>query len=122
MEFCTICGNMLYIKPQAGNPKGIEYACKNCQFVKPLENPDRSLLVSEHASDESSRHTVYMNKNIKYDPTMPHVDNIPCPHKECPTKKPDAKVSQDVIYMKYDSDNMKYIYFCTRCENFWKND
>jgi ssDNA-specific exonuclease RecJ len=119
---------MLYIRSAAikegggsivGN-KEIEYVCKNCNFVKPLDSPNQSLLVSEHVSDESNRHVIYMNKNIKYDPTMPHVDNIPCPNTVCRTKT--EGISNDVIYIKYDSTHMRYLYFCTICENFWKND
>ena len=28
----------------------------------------------------------------------------------------------EVIYIKYDNENMKYLYYCVYCEKFWKLD
>ena len=29
-------------------------------------------------------------------------------------------INNEVIYIKYDNDEMKYLYYCVHCDNFWK--
>jgi DNA-directed RNA polymerase subunit M/transcription elongation factor TFIIS len=115
MEFCTLCGNMLYIRNLQTD--GILYYCKNCHFEKqPEEGEAKSLLISTHTISQKNQHTQFITPYIKYDPTLPHVDNIPCPNAEC-SKPVDA--SDDVTYMRYDNVNMKYVYYCNHCAHFW---
>jgi DNA-directed RNA polymerase subunit M/transcription elongation factor TFIIS len=114
MEFCVMCGNMLYLRMEENN---MIYYCKNCNFTKVPEDPNASICISTNYQDESVKYSMFINPNIKYDPTLPHVNNIPCTNPKC--NKPEHE-SNNVIYMKYDPVNMKYIYFCTHCEHFWK--
>jgi hypothetical protein len=65
-------------------------------------------------TDDKHNYQQFMNTNIKYDKTLPHVNNIKCPDTNC-------KKTTDTIYIKYDLNNMKYLYFCCNCEKFWKN-
>lgn len=65
-------------------------------------------------TDDKHNYQQFMNINIKYDKTLPHVNNIKCPDIKC-------KKTTDTIYIKYDLNNMKYLYFCCNCEKFWKN-
>jgi aspartate carbamoyltransferase regulatory subunit len=46
------------------------------------------------------------------------VYNIKCPKEDCPSNKKDAP--SDVIYMRVDDVQMKYIYLCVFCESSWK--
>lgn len=115
MEFCDMCANMLYIRNKEDNT--VQFYCKNCSFTKDTENAQASFCVSTNYQDEAIKYAMYINSNIKHDPTLPHVNNIICTNKSC-TKKPDE--DNDVIYMKYDPNNMKYIYFCNHCDHFWK--
>jgi hypothetical protein len=112
-NFCQMCGNMMYIK---NDEAGIIYYCKNCNFTRTPDNGQRSFCIHTNAQDDSMKYAMFLNPNIKYDPTLPHVA-IPCTNTSC--TKP-ATSDNDVIYMKYDHANMKYIYFCTYCNHFWK--
>ena len=131
MKFCNYCDNMLYITVKEETE--LEYECKNCNFKTDVEKSEGSSLnvlnqnytadkestteecvMNINYTDDAHNYQQFMNKNIKYDKTLPHVNNIKCPDEKC--KKP-----TDTIYIKYDINNMKYLYFCCNCETFWKN-
>ena len=44
-----------------------------------------------------------------------------CPNENCPTNTGKEK-NKEVIYIKYDSDNMRFIYLCCHCQECWKNE
>jgi aspartate carbamoyltransferase regulatory subunit len=60
----------------------------------------------------------YRIPEIAHDPTLPHVNNIPCPNRKCSraTGQPNR-----VLYLKYDEENMLYVYFCVYCQHFWSH-
>ncbi len=60
-----------------------------------------------------------LNEFTHQDPTLPHVKNIPCPNAECLTKT--GAKERDVIYIKYDADNLKYLYICNVCKAQWRS-
>ena len=41
------------------------------------------------------------------------------PNKDCICNT-DKKVDNDIIYLRYDNSNMKYIYLCCHCKSKWK--
>jgi len=129
MKFCDVCDNMLYVSTDGDD--NLKMYCRNCNFSRVILK-DGGLLMSEklaaHASkedvDENCIHKVnyagdtrgymqYITPNIKYDKTLPRVNNIPCPNK-CEKK--------EVTYIKYDHVNMRYLYYCCACEKFWTRD
>ena len=58
-----------------------------------------------------------INEYTKLDPTLPRRNNIPCPNNECDSHKKGK--NSEVIYLRYDDTNMKYIYLCCKCDNSW---
>ena len=62
-----------------------------------------------------------VNEYTKMDPTLPRIANMPCPNANCKTNKQGDKSEQDVIYMRYDNSNLKYIYICQCCESSWNS-
>lgn len=112
MKFCNLCDNMLYIHTDGSD---LAFKCKNCGFVAP-QTGTGSILISERQVDKSFAVNLnnFLTPNIKHDPSLPHVNNIPCPN--CKPKE------NDVIYIKYDGENMKYLYFCCKCDHFWSLD
>lgn len=116
MKFCKICRNMLYIKNENEN---LVYYCKNCNFVENNVETAGQPVVDSNLIDDDMRYSQYMTKNIKHDPSLPRVNNIKCPSEHC-TKKPNQ--DDEVIYVKYEFHNMKYLYFCCHCEAFWKSN
>jgi len=118
MHFCITCSNMYYIRINADNPNKLVYYCRKCGF-------EDSLLAAENVcvsrtqikkSEQSFNHII--NKYTKYDPTLPRIDNILCPNQDCATNK-DGK-EREIIYIRYDDVNMKYVYLCSECETVWQ--
>ena len=113
MKFCKVCDNMLYI--EVTEEQNLKYYCKNCNFNEIHQVEAESTVISEKTyTNDLANLSSYINPNIKYDLTLPRVSNIACP--EC---KP---TDNEVIYIKYDQRNMKYLYFCCKCEHFWRNE
>ena len=65
---------------------------------------------------------------------MPRIKTIDCPNKDCPTNSKSSKGEEgegeegesqepekEIIYLRYDNNNMKFIYLCTTCNNVWTN-
>lgn len=111
MKFCENCNNMLYISVEESNLK--KY-CKNCNFseINNFSTSAECIMSTKFDARETDNHKQYMSKFIKYDPTLPRVDTIDCP--SCETKP------NKVIYIKYDHKNVKFLYCCCHCENFWR--
>ena len=118
MHFCSNCSNMYYTRINADDPNKLVFYCRKCG------NED-SLLAAENIcvsktqikkSEQSFNHII--NKYTKFDPTLPRISNILCPNSDCPTNK-DGK-DREIIYIRYDDVNMKYVYLCSDCDTVWQ--
>lgn len=117
MKFCSNCNNYLYV--DLDEEKNLIRYCKNCSH-KIIEKKEGGsvLVIDDNKIDDVTRYSQFLNKNIKYDPTLPRVNNIECTNLKC-TKKKDEE--NEVIYVKYDFVNMKYLYYCCKCEQYFRN-
>lgn len=119
MEFCKLCENMLYVKIDVQDDKQqLQNYCKNCNYVKDLPNDVSIPIVENNYEKEDKNYELFINPYIKHDPTLPRVNNIKCTNKDCESKN--KNVENEVIYIKYDNEEMKYLYYCVHCDNFWK--
>lgn len=116
MDFCSLCENMLYIKIDIDDENKLKNYCKNCNFEKELPKNKSIAILENNYEKEEINYELFINPYIKYDPTLPRVNNIKCSNTNC-TKKKDK--DDEVIYIKYDNENMKYLYYCIHCEHFW---
>lgn len=120
MEFCEFCNNMYYIK-QLEDQSMVNY-CKNCNSQKSFESSDQSQksrkILTNNFEMSTSSYKQYLNENIVYDTTIPHVNNIQCINSNC-TKTNDEE--NDIMYIKYDKQNVKHLYYCVHCKHFWTN-
>ncbi len=118
MEFCTLCDNMLYIQASEDDLRDVKYVCKNCNFTKDMPK-DKSVKIIEKIHDDSMKSIVQdITTNIEHDPTIPHITDITCPNIKC--TKPNKSLN-DIMYIKTDAINMKYVYYCVYCKHFWEN-
>ena len=115
MDFCNICDNMLYIKY---DNEELQNYCKNCNNIIKLKTNSSMIIIENNYDNDDIDVDNNINTNIKYDPTLPRVNNIKCTNKDCKSKS--KNVNNEVIYIKYDNDEMKYLYYCVHCDNFWK--
>jgi len=86
------------------------------------------------ASEQDFTHII--NKYTKYDPTLPRVNNVLCPNSDCRSNSKESSMGSDekksedndraapreILYIRYDNINMKYIYMCCVCDTYWKNE
>ncbi|MBM3453933.1 MAG: hypothetical protein FJX80_02175 [Bacteroidetes bacterium] len=150
MHFCTGCGNMYYIRITDDNK--IVYYCRNCGNVDSnmtVENVVVSNTVFTQTVSNGGGATI-INKYTKLDPTLPRISTIQCPNLECPCNKNhnpsqykdrtsfaldneeipeeaepaimDESVPREVIYLRYDDVNMKYVYLCAICNMVWNTE
>lgn len=103
---------MLYMKVEGDENNKLRLYCKNCSFSR-IEDSATACVATKNFSSDANSYKSFMTPHIKYDPALPRVNNIKCP--ECQPEK------NEVIYLKYDHDNMKYLYFCCNCEHFWRS-
>ena len=120
MHFCYNCSNMYYIRINSDDPNSLVYYCRQCgnedKFIG-VENVCVSKIQIKK-SERSFNHII--NKYTKMDPTLPRVNNILCPNPDCTTNtKNDPR---EIIYIRYDDTNMKYIYLCSSCDTVWNTN
>lgn len=117
MKFCSICDNMLY--EQLGSEGKLMNVCKNCGNSVRIDTSATSACVMENNyADDSTLYKQFMNRHMHDDPTLPRVSNIPCVNLACSRT---SEQTNDVVYVKYDAVNVKFLYQCGHCATFWKS-
>lgn len=121
MHFCNKCSNMYYISLQAPDedvPKNkLIYYCRNCGHTDDtLINQNLCILKTEFSKTETKFNNI-INKFTKFDPTLPRINTIKCPNTDCESNN--DKKPREVIYLRYDDIDMKYIYLCCNCDYSW---
>jgi len=119
MHFCSECSNMYYIRISSDNPNKLIYYCRNCGHEDSELNVD-NLTITNTQFKKATSQVTYINKYTKLDPTLPRINNILCPNAECLTNTKNEP--REIIYIRYDDVNMKYIYLCSSCNTVWKLD
>ena len=61
-----------------------------------------------------------VNKYTKHDPTLPRIHGVKCPNELCDTNTKNSK--PEIIYMRYNDNEMKYLYICATCDKIWQTD
>ena len=120
MHFCSVCNNMYYLRIDEKNPNKLDYYCRNCGHEDKLLAHDNMCISKTFIkkNDQSFNHII--NEYTKLDPTLPRVNTILCPNKECETNT--NKVKREIIYIRYDDTNMKYVYLCSECSTIWQTN
>ena len=126
MHFCQKCGNMYYIKIQSDDKDNLIYYCRKCGYEDENISKDiKNLCVSKtHVLNNTELYSQVINKYTKLDPTLPRVNNIDCPNKNCITNKKSSEsknqVENEIIYIRYNDADMKFVYLCCNCDTVWK--
>ena len=117
MHFCTNCKNMYYIRINAEDPNKLIYYCRNCGNEDKLLASINVCVSSTQVKKSNQSFNHIINKYTKYDPTLPRINKILCPNAECKTNT--DGVEREIIYIRYDDVNMKYVYLCSTCDTVW---
>jgi DNA-directed RNA polymerase subunit M/transcription elongation factor TFIIS len=105
----------MYLEQDANELRRI---CRNCGYQE-LDKKGGLILEIDLKEKTSEGYKILMNEFTKKDPTLPHVNTIKCPNVSCETNT--ANKERDVIYLKYDAINMKYLYICNVCDTQWRS-
>ncbi len=112
MEFCEVCENLMYTKVED------EQLIKHCKKCGHSVEPKMSSIVFS-TSYQTRKQNVNINQFTKLDPTLPRIYTIPCPNELCENSKHEHP---EIIVMRYDHHNLKYVFICPKCDITWKHD
>jgi hypothetical protein len=124
---------MYYISVTPENE--LQYYCRNCGNIDNTvasENICVSKLNVKHSTTPQSFSQV-VNKYTKLDPTLPRIHTMRCPNDECPSNEGGGsaggagagahnKPKSEIIYVRYDDMNLKYVYLCAKCDKVWNTE
>lgn len=120
MHFCSNCKNMYYIKIDEDNPNSLLYYCRNCGNEDNLITEDNICVSKTQIKKGEKSFSHIINKYTKLDPTLPRINNILCPNKDCATNTKNEP--REIIYIRYDDVNINYVYLCSTCNTNWKSE
>ena len=121
MHFCSKCENMYYIKIDEKNPNKLIYYCRKCGNENELFDSDNVTILNTNIKKSEDSFTHIINKYTKLDPTLPRTDKVLCPNKDCETNT-DKNNKREIIYIRYNDSEMKYVYLCSTCDTVWKTN
>ncbi len=122
MKFCQQCDNMYYITINSENQNELQYFCRNCKFVDNSITAEGGCILDVQNTNQNQHFNKIINKYTKYDPTLPHIFNMKCPNIECESNTTQPYKHPDVVYIRYDDANLKYVYICSKCDTNWKTN
>lgn len=117
MHFCKVCEMMYYIRIDAENTNKLIYYCRNCGDEDTTLTVDNVCVSRTNIQKGEQNFVNIINKYTKLDPTLPRVNNILCPNADCDTNIHDKP--REIISIRYDEINLKYIYMCSSCDKVW---
>jgi len=126
MHFCPICKNMYYICLNSTDPNKLLYYCRNCghtdsdESERILSDSKNMFITQTNLKKHDQEFGHIINQYTKLDPSLPRVNNIMCPNDECPTNTNSSNTSREIINIRYDDKNMKYVSLCSTCDTVWK--
>ena len=109
---------MYYLKLKNKDENVLIYYCRHCGNEKELDDSNISVLKTNINNVKDTFINV-INEYTKYDPTLPRTNNIKCPNTECTSNK-NSEIKNNIIYIRYDDINIKYIYLCSECDTNWR--
>ncbi len=120
MHFCSNCENMFYIRLDNDDNHKLIYYCRKCGNEDTTITSENMCVSKEQIRRGEQRFSNMINEYTKLDPTLPRISSIRCPNAECESNADESL--REVIYLRYDDTNMKYIYLCACCNTSWKTD
>ena len=122
MQFCSVCNNMYYLRlggTEQDSQDELVYYCRNCGHEDASLSAQGVCALETHIGGGASQsYEQKISKFTRDDPTLPRTSEIKCPRSDCPSHKSGG--TNDVIYLRYDDKQIRYLYICTACEAMWK--
>lgn len=123
MEFCEKCNFLYYLSIDEDDPNRLIFVCHHCGNQNTELVKNGICILDEQLQDKKLEISHLINPYTKLDPTLPRIWNVKCPTQQCTTNHGEkAKEPTEIIYMKYDTENLKFLYLCVACDTVWKTD
>ena len=122
MRFCENCSNMLYLGINPNNSNELTYYCRLCGTTDATISEGGLCVLNTQFTQSQQKFNHIINEFTKLDPTLPRIYNVKCPNERCITNTDEDKTKSEVIYIRYDDNNLKYLYMCVNCDTTWKTD
>lgn len=124
MNFCTNCDNMYYIKLNEEENE-LVYYCRNCGNVDNSPTENSLVISSANFKNEDAFISSFINSYTKHDPTLPRTNLLKCPNHNCISNvknedNDNTGKNSEIICIRYDAIELKYIYLCSYCDTAWK--
>jgi DNA-directed RNA polymerase subunit RPC12/RpoP len=112
---------MYYIRLEDSDSSKLIYYCRKCGDENDLISEDNMCVSFTNLKREENKYYHIVNKYTKLDPTLPRINNIECPNEECSSRveNPNERSKNEIIYMRYDNEDIKYVYICVNCDSLW---
>jgi DNA-directed RNA polymerase subunit M/transcription elongation factor TFIIS len=111
---------MYYISIDQNDNNKLVYYCRNCGNIDSTLSTENVIVSKNQLKKSEQEFSHIINKYTKLDPTLPRINNVLCPNADCPTNKNNEE--KEIIYIRYDDTNMKYVYLCSTCDTVWKTE
>ena len=115
MDYFKTCPNCRYYLHAVVEDNKLVRKCKSCGIT---EEDKGGLIMESYIKEKSSDSwKIEINEFTRQDPTLPYLRDLKCPNTNCSSNK---GTSQKKIYLiKYDNENLKFVYVCDNCEQTW---
>ena len=120
MNFCSKCDNMYYIRLSSTEENTLVHYCRNCGNEDATLSSNELSVSKIELKKSKQSHGIYINEYTKLDPTVPRIKDIACPNPSCICNT-NPETETDILYVRYDDDNIRYIYMCCHCDTKWKS-
>ena len=105
---------MYYLRLNDAQGEGsqrLTWYCRHCGHEDNNVDQDAGSVLSTNINKRTDRYDLAINEFTKLDPTLPRSRTIKCPTTDCD--------STEVIYIRYDRKNIKFLYHCPTCSSSW---
>ena len=116
-NFCDNCDNFMFTYKDEQTNK-LYNGCKVCGN-KSILSDDKKIVYKSNIS-LNIYEILNKNENLINDNTLPQIINNPnfqCINKDCSSDIKNSKIT----YIKFDFENMDYLYICNTCGQKWTN-
>ena len=136
MHFCSNCHNMYYLKiveNEETENTTLAYYCRNCGHSDTMLMTENNCVSNTQIKRTEQNYSHIINEYTKHDPTLPRINTIHCPNPACESNMVEEEGAEknegqelsskkhEIIYIRYDDVNMKYMYICNVCDAEWKS-
>ena len=124
MKFCVNCHNMYYISINEKDQNKLSYYCRNCGHVDETLASENICVLNSELKKGEQKYNHIINEYTKQDPTIPRLYNMESPNASCKSNasSSSSKRNPEILYIRYDDNNMKYLYMCSDCDFVWKTN